>query len=129
MRPTLDEISKKLENLSENTTDEFVKNCINKNNQQTVQSILNYSERLDSSNNITENITWISITKVIKMVQKNNTHSKNDAIDELSELNETTSNNNFVALNEVMNLFTRSSNGSEEMFGILYGYSVLYSTI
>ncbi|CAG8796086.1 32281_t:CDS:1, partial [Racocetra persica] len=53
-RPALDEILKKLENLSEKTTIEFITNCIDIKDQKTAQLITNYSERLDSSNNITE---------------------------------------------------------------------------
>ncbi|CAG8823105.1 11122_t:CDS:2, partial [Racocetra persica] len=58
-RPELDEISKKLENLSEKTTIELIiniTNCININSQQTTQSISNYLERLDSSNDIIKSI-------------------------------------------------------------------------
>ncbi|CAG8802170.1 14574_t:CDS:2, partial [Dentiscutata erythropus] len=117
-RPTPDEISKKLENLSENTTDKFIKNCINKNNQQTVQSILNYLERLDSSNIITENINMDKHHEGNQNGSENNTHLKNDAAEELNEFDETASNNNLAALNEIMNLLPRSSNGSEEVIQI-----------
>ncbi|CAG8594101.1 11510_t:CDS:2 [Dentiscutata erythropus] len=132
-RPTLNEISKKLENLSENTTVEFIKNCINKNNQQTVQPILNYLERLDSSNIITENINMEKHHEGNQDGSENNTHSKNDTVDELNELDETTSNNNLAALNEAMNLFTRSCNSSEEVIQIpiktineLWSFFVIY---
>ncbi|CAG8511833.1 5305_t:CDS:2 [Cetraspora pellucida] len=45
-RPALDKFSKKLEYLSENTTVEFITNCINTNHQKIAQLILNTTENI-----------------------------------------------------------------------------------
>ncbi|CAG8785709.1 24051_t:CDS:2, partial [Racocetra persica] len=92
-RPTLDQILIKLENLSEETTIEFITNKNVKSNKQIVQSVLNNEDSLEFFNRDEESSDNICESQIFldnKIESNNDANSKNDitrdsALDEISK--------------------------------------------
>ncbi|KAF0554761.1 kinase-like protein [Gigaspora margarita] len=121
-RPKLDNILETLENISKKTTAEFIEIS----NQQITRLTLYCSERLDSSNDMFENI---NIDTHHEDNQKesnndnfdeyeNNTQSNDDIVDGLNEPCEVVSKNELTVLNEGMHLPAISNIGSGKMIQI-----------
>ncbi|CAG8827710.1 15477_t:CDS:2, partial [Gigaspora margarita] len=113
-RPKPDNILETLENISNKTTAEFVEIS----NQQITQLPLYCSERLDSYNDILENINVNTHHEGNRDDYENSTQSKDDIADDLNETCEVVSNNELAVLNGGMHLPTISNNGSGKMIQI-----------
>ncbi|CAG8814742.1 60_t:CDS:2, partial [Cetraspora pellucida] len=125
-RPTLDQILRKLENLSKETTIEYMTNKNVKNNQQILQSVLNNEDSFDffncnedSFNNITENINVDNKDNQDESNSDNlgnqsdsesNTHLIDHTTVDLNELDENVFNNEHAILNKGMHISIRSNN-------------------